>query len=72
MVINASHQRDILNNAGLEMLVLCKSQVKKSIEAFLNHDSDLAEEVIHTETRVNAFDLKLKKIAKNSWHSIIL
>ncbi|MEE9361729.1 MAG: phosphate signaling complex protein PhoU [Cellulophaga sp.] len=61
MVINAAHQRDILNNSGLEMLALCKSQVKKSIEAFLNHDSDLAEEVIHTETRVNAFDLKIEK-----------
>lgn len=54
-------QREILNQAGLEMLLLCKSQLEKSVLAFLNHDSDLAEEVIHTENRVNAFDLKIEK-----------
>lgn len=61
MVVNAEQQRDILNQAGLEMLNLCKSQLEKSKEAFLNHDSDLAEEVIHTENRVNALDLKIEK-----------
>jgi phosphate transport system protein len=61
MVINAEHQREILNQAGLEMLNLCILQVAKAKESFVTHDSDLAEEVIHTETRVNALDLKIEK-----------
>lgn len=32
-----------------------------SREAFLNHDNDLAEEVIRTENRVNALDLKIDR-----------
>lgn len=43
------------------MLKLCKSQITKSKEAFVTHDSDLAEEVIHTENRVNALDLKIDR-----------
>jgi phosphate transport system protein len=58
---NASYQREILNQAGLEMLNLCLSQIEKAKEAFIAHDSDLAEEVINTENRVNALDLKIEK-----------
>jgi phosphate transport system protein len=58
---NASYQREILNQAGLDMLNLCLSQIEKATEAFLTHDSDLAEEVINTENRVNALDIKIEK-----------
>jgi phosphate transport system protein len=58
---NASHQREVLNLAGLDMLNLSISQIEKAIEAFINHDSDLAEEVINTENRVNALDIKIEK-----------
>jgi len=61
MVVNAEQQLEALNQAGFDMLVLCKSQLTKAKEAFVNHDEDLAEEVIHTESRVNAFDLKIEK-----------
>jgi len=61
MVVNAEQQREVLNQAGLEMLHLCISQVAKAKEAFVLHDSDLAEEVIHTEARVNGLDLKIEK-----------
>ena len=50
-----------LNQTGFEMLSLCVSQIKKAKEAFLTHDSDLAEEVMNTENRVNALDLKIEK-----------
>lgn len=60
MVINAEQQRKILNETVLEMLNLCISQIEKASDAFLIHDSDLAEEVINTETRVNALDLKIE------------
>ncbi|UMB59809.1 phosphate signaling complex protein PhoU [Lutibacter sp. A80] len=60
MIINAQEQRASLNEAGFEMLILCISQIEKATEAFLTHDSDLAEEVINTETRVNALDLKIE------------
>jgi phosphate transport system protein len=61
MVIHAEQQREIINQAGLEMLNLCISQVTKAKEAFVNHDSDLAEEVMHTENRVNALDIKIER-----------
>lgn len=60
MVLNAEQQRANLNEAGFEMLTLCISQIEKATEAFLTHDSDLAEEVMNTETRVNALDLKIE------------
>lgn len=60
MVINAEQQRALLNQTGLEMLTLCISQIEKATEAFLTHDTDLAEEVMNTETRVNALDLKIE------------
>lgn len=43
------------------MFSLCKKQLENAREAFLNHDSDLAEEVLHTENRVNALDLKIDR-----------
>jgi phosphate transport system protein len=58
---NATYQREVINQAGLDMLILCISQIEKSKEAFVNHDSDLAEEVMNIENRVNALDLKIEK-----------
>lgn len=58
---NAKYQRDLLNESGAEMLAICTSQLEKAKEAFINHDSDLAEEVILNETRVNALDLRIEK-----------
>lgn len=43
------------------MLALCKKQLVNARDAFFNHDSELAEEVIHTENRVNALDLKIDR-----------
>jgi len=60
MVINAEQQRALLNETVLEMLNLCISQIEKASDAFLMHDSDLAEEVMSTENRVNALDLKIE------------
>jgi phosphate transport system protein len=60
-MIHAEQQREILNQAGLEMLQLCISQVSKAKESFITHDSDLAEEVMNTENRVNALDIKIEK-----------
>lgn len=53
--------RDSLNQAGEEMLELCKQQLIKATKAFIEHDSDLAEEVVHMERRVNALDIKIDK-----------
>ena len=58
---NPQNKRDILNQAVFEMLNLCKSQLQKAKEAFVTHDSDLAEEVIRKESRVNALDLKIER-----------
>tara|TARA_R110001592_G_scaffold104458_3_gene293908 strand:- start:1046 stop:1708 length:663 start_codon:yes stop_codon:yes gene_type:complete len=58
---NVIYHREILNQSGMDMLSLCKTQLEKAKDSFVNHDSDLAEEVIRTETRVNALDLKIEK-----------
>ncbi len=58
---NATYQREVVNQAGLDMLELCFSQIKKAEEAFINHDTDLAEEVMNIENRVNALDLKIER-----------
>lgn len=57
----AEYQREQLNQAGLDMLALCISQIEKAKESFVSHDSDLAEEVLNNENRVNALDLKIEK-----------
>lgn len=61
MIVNAEQKLDALKDAGFDMLRLCKSQINKAKEAFVTHDADLAEEVIHKENRVNALDLKIEK-----------
>jgi phosphate transport system protein len=58
---NAEYQREALNQSAFDMLNLCTSQLEKAIEAFVNHDSDLSEEVVHRENRVNAMDIKIEK-----------
>ncbi|PCH78331.1 MAG: phosphate transport system regulatory protein PhoU [Flavobacteriaceae bacterium] len=58
---NANHQKELLNQAGLEMMSLCISQLEKATEAYLNNDVDLAEEVIYTEAHVNALDIYIEK-----------
>ena len=60
-MMNFQEYRDHLKQSGLEMFDLCKKQLENAQEAFLNHDSDLAEEVVRTENRVNALDLKIDK-----------
>lgn len=58
---NEQYHREAINQAGFEMLMLCKIQLEKAKSALLNHDSDLAEEVMHTENHVNALDIKIDK-----------
>ncbi len=60
-MISLDQHKDALNQSGIEMLELCKKQLSNAREAFFNHDSDLAEEVLHTENRVNALDLKIDR-----------
>ncbi|MGB5666011.1 MAG: phosphate signaling complex protein PhoU [Maribacter sp.] len=58
---NAEYQRESLNQTVFDMLILCTSQLEKASEAFINHDSDLGEEVMHNENRVNAMDIRIEK-----------
>ena len=60
-MISLDQHREALNHTGIEMLALCKKQLENAREAFFNHDNDLAEEVLHTENRVNALDLKIDR-----------
>ena len=58
---NPDYQRENLKQAAFEMLLLCKKQLFKATDAFVSNDTDLAEEVVHRENRVNALDLKIER-----------
>ncbi|MCM8570554.1 phosphate signaling complex protein PhoU [Gramella jeungdoensis] len=60
-MINLDEHRELLKQHGIEMFNLCRKQLKKSREAFLNHDNDLAEDVLHSENRVNSMDLRIDR-----------
>ena len=60
-MISLDQNREALNQSGVEMLSLCRKQLENARDAFFTHDSDLAEEVVHTENRVNALDLKIDR-----------
>lgn len=60
-MISLDQHREALNQSGVEMLSLCRKQLENARDAFFTHDSDLAEEVIRTENRVNALDLKIDR-----------
>ena len=50
-----------LRETLIEMAQMVASQLKKSITALLDKDEDLANEVLHNERRVNAFELKIDR-----------
>ena len=60
-MMNFQEYKDHLQQEGHEMFDLCKKQLENAREAFLKHDNDLAEEVVRTESRVNALDLKIDR-----------
>jgi len=64
-MINIEEQRVALSKIGEEMLNLCHSQFELAYEAFTIFDTDLAEEVISKENRVNALDLKIERDTDN-------
>lgn len=58
-------QLDQLRQALTDMASLVESQLKKSIDSLLEGDEDLANEVLHNERRVNAFELKIDRDCEN-------
>lgn len=54
-----------LNQAMIEMMQLVKKQVEKSKEAYLKMDTELAQEIIYTEKRVNALELSIDRNCEN-------
>ena len=54
-----------LKEATSEMMDLVKSQLEKSKEAFINFDTELAEEIIHHEKRINAMELSIDRDCEN-------
>lgn len=58
-------QLDQLRQALTDMASLVESQLQKSIRALLEQDEDLANEVLHNERRVNAYELKIDKDCEN-------
>ncbi|MCF6181546.1 phosphate signaling complex protein PhoU [Lutibacter sp.] len=53
--------KDALNKSGLKMLSLCENQLINAYQAFSDFDTDLAEEVMRKENRINALDIKIEE-----------
>jgi phosphate transport system protein len=62
---NLEKELKVLKDSVAEMLKLVLKQLEKSGQAFLNMDQALAEEVIHSEKRVNAMELAIDKQCEN-------
>jgi len=56
---------EVLKNNLREMWLLVASQLSKSAEAFINFNTDAANEVVHKEKRVDAFELKIDADCEN-------
>jgi phosphate transport system protein len=54
-----------LRQAILEMMALAKKQLEKSKDAFVNMDGEIAQEIIHTEKRINAMELSIDRQCEN-------
>ena len=54
-----------LRQSLLEMMMLVASQVEKATEAFITGNTELALQVISTERRVNAYELKIDADCEN-------
>jgi phosphate transport system protein len=54
-----------LKKAIIEMMDLVKNQLEKSRTAFLNVDTDIAQEIIHNEIRINALELSIDRDCEN-------
>ena len=50
-----------IKESVLEMMVLVKGQVENTLDAIVNFDKDICQEVLIQEKRVNALDLKIDK-----------
>lgn len=50
-----------LKHSVIEMMELVQNQLEKSKEAFLTMDTELAEEIIYTEKRINAMELSIDR-----------
>jgi len=62
---NLEQELKEIKDTVLEMLKLVLSQLEKTGDAFLEFDEGLAEEVIHSEKRVNALELTIDKHCEN-------
>jgi phosphate transport system protein len=54
-----------LKDEIINMFLMVQKQMNKSIDALIRHDKDLAREIIATERRVNAEELKIDRICEN-------
>jgi len=63
-----THLEEVLSSLNKEvqsMALLVLKQLKKTKEALLNFDKTLAQDVLHGEKRVNAFELKIDMLCEN-------
>ena len=63
--MNIEEEVQQLKEAINDMAELTISQMKKAKDAYLANDSELAQEIIHNEKRVNAIELSIDRDCEN-------
>ncbi len=63
--MNIEEEVQQLKEAIMDMAELTISQMKKAKDAYLANDSELAQEIIHNEKRVNAIELSIDRDCEN-------
>ena len=59
------NELDQLKASVIEMMELVHMQLQKSREALLNVDTDLAQEILYNENRINAMELSIDRDCEN-------
>ncbi len=57
---------EYIKELTIDMMEMVKSQLEKSKKAVLEFNSDLAEEIVRSEMRVNAMELNIEKECENT------
>lgn len=65
MTILIDKELENLKELNVEMMLLTKSQLEKARQAIFEFNTDLAEEIIRVELRVNAEELNIEKECEN-------
>jgi phosphate transport system protein len=64
-VIHMEYEESRLKRVVLEMMLLVSAQLRNACDALFNMNQELAEDVLHNEEKVNAYELSIERDCHN-------